>query len=235
MTNTQKYTAELLGTLVVVFVGSAAIITTGANVFVSALAFGLSWAGMWWVFGNVSGGHFNPAITIASAVAKRMNNKDVVPYVVCQAIGGIVGSALVWAVLKGAPTDLAATAFATTLAAPGIGSWSITSVLLFELLLTAFMSLIFLAATEKTNAQGITGLGLGLGYTGMMFANATTTWSALNPARTLGPAFLASTGFGGLWVFWVAAIAGAVVGAGIWIAVVVPARTTAPSSYTAEA
>jgi aquaporin Z len=239
-TNAQKYTAELLGTLVIVFVGSIAIITTNANVLVSALAFGLAWAGMWWVFGHVSGGHFNPAITIANLVAKRTNSKDLVPYIVCQIIGGILGSALVWFIFRGAPAAMTATGtLASTLAAPtmgtGVDAWAMTSVLLLELLLTAFLTMIWLTVTEKTNAPGITGLTIGLGYAGILTANLAVTWSALNPVRTLGPAFLASTGMSTLWVFWVAPIVGAVVGAGLWMAVVMPARTTAPSTYTAEA
>lgn len=228
MNSTQKYVAELLGTLVVVFVGTAAIITTGANPLIAALAFGLAWTGMWWVFGSVSGGHFNPAITIANVVAKRTDTKDVVPYVLCQIIGGIIGAALVWFVLRGAPTAMA-------LPPVTLSGWAATNILVFELLATAFLCMTWLAITEKTHAQGITGLGIGLAYAGMLFATLPLTWSALNPVRTLGPALLASTGFATMWVFWVAPIVGAIVGAGIWTAVVQPARTGAPSPYTSEA
>lgn len=235
MNSTQKYVAELLGTLVVVFVGTAAIITTGANPLIAALAFGLTWAGMWWVFGNVSGGHFNPAITIANVVAKRTDTKDFVPYVLCQIIGGIIGAALVWFVLRGAPTAIGSTPLATTLANMTLGGWSMVSVLILELLATAFLCMVWLTVTEKTGAQGMTGLGIGLSYTAVLLATLPVTWSALNPVRTLGPALLASTGFGTIWVFWVAPIVGAIVGAGIWTAVVQPARTGAPSPYTSEA
>lgn len=235
MSNTQKYTAELLGTLVVVFVGTAAIITTNGNPLIAALAFGLAWSGMWWVFGHVSGGHFNPAITIASAVAKRMNTKDVVPYIVVQIIGGIVGYALLWFVLRGAPTDFMGAALASNLANVTTANWPMVSILVLELLLTAFLCLVWLAATEKTGASGITGLGIGVGYAGILFANMGLTWSALNPVRTLGPAVLANTGFGSMWVFWVAPIVGAIIGAALWMSVVQPAKAGAPVSYTAEA
>lgn len=235
MNTTQKYTAELLGTLVVVFVGTAAIITTGANALIAPLAFGLAWAGMWWVFGGISGGHFNPAITVASVVAKRTDTKDAVPYIVVQVIGGIIGAALVWFVLRGAPTAITATPLASTLANVTMGGWSMVSVLLLELLATAFFVMTYLSITEKTNAQGITGLTLGLAYAGTLFATLPVTWSALNPVRTLGPALLAGTGFASIWLFWVAPLVGAIVGAGIWMAVVVPAKSSASMSYTSEA
>lgn len=235
MNTTNKYLAELLGTLVVVFVGTAAIVTTGANPLLAALAFGLAWAGMWWVFGNVSGGHFNPAITIASVVAKRTDTKDAVPYIVCQAIGGIIGSALFWFVLRGAPEAVATMPVAATLANVTMGGWTMVSVLVFELLLTAFLCMVWLAATEKTNAPGITGLAIGLTYTSFLIGSIAVTWSGLNPVRTLGPALLASTGFATIWVFWVAPIVGAIVGAGIWTAIIAPARSSAPTPYTSEA
>lgn len=235
MTDAQKYTAELLGTLVVIFVGTTALVLTGANVFVSALAFGLSWAGMWWVFGHVSGGHFNPVITIATAVARRMNNKDVVPYIVCQALGGVIGSVLVWFILKGAPTAIGASPLATSLAAVDTTSWTITSLLLLELLFTTVLCLTWLAVTEKTTATGITGLGIGFAYTGVLLGGLMASWSAFNPVRTLGPAILANAPFAGIWVVWVGCIVGAVIGAAIWISVVRPARTTTTSGYTAEA
>lgn len=234
MSNTQTYIAELLGTLVVVFVGTAAIITTGGNPLLAALAFGLTWAGMWWVFGNVSGGHFNPAITIAAVISKRMDSKDAVPYIVCQAIGAIIASALLWFVLNGAPA-FAGNVFASTLANVTMTGWSMTSVIVFEVLMTAFFALMWLAITEKTNAPGITGLALGFTYAGILVASLGTTWSALNPVRTLGPALLANGGFATIWVFWLAPIVGAIVGAGIWIAVVQPARSSTPSRYSAEA
>lgn len=236
MTNVQKYIAELLGTLVIVFLGTAAIITTAANPLVVALTFGLAWAGMWWVFGNVSGGHFNPAITLASTVAKRTSTKDFVPYVVCQIIGGVVGSALLWVTLRGVtlPGDMGM--LAASLAAPTMATgWNMTSVILIELFVTAFLCLVWMAATEKTGASGITGLGIGLAYAGMLFACLGVTWSALNPARTLGPALLANTGFGNIYVMWIGPLVGAIIGAGIWMAVVAPARTSAPSRYTSEA
>ena len=233
MNSTQKYTAELLGTLVIVFVGSAAIVTTG-NPLIAALALGLTWTGMWWVFGNVSGGHFNPAITIASVVAKKTDAKDAVPYIVVQILGGILGSALLWFVLKGAPNSFVS-ATAATLANPTMAGFSSTSILILEVLCTAFLALIWFAATEKTNAAGITGLAIGLGSSAVYLASIGLTWSGLNPVRTLGPALLAGTGFGTLWVFWVAPIVGAIVGAAIWMTVVQPTRTSAPSSYTAEA
>lgn len=234
---TQKYTAELLGTMVIVFVGSAAIVTTAGNVLISALAFGMAWAGMWWVFGNVSGGHFNPAITLANVVAKRTNAKDFIPYVVCQAIGGIIGSVLLWVVLNGAPASLAGTALATTLANPTTIGWTTAGVLIAELLFTLVLTLVWLAATEKTHAAGITGLGLGLGYAGVLFACLGTTWSALNPVRTLGPAVLSKVPFDmtTIGVLWIGTLVGAIVGAGIWTAVVMPARTSSPSGYTSEA
>lgn len=235
MNTTQKYTAELLGTLVVVFVGTAAIITTGGNPLIAPLAFGLAWAGMWWVFGGISGGHFNPAITVASLVAKRTDTKDAVPYIVVQVIGGIIGAALVWFVLNGAPSVISGSAMVTTLANPGLSGWTMLSILVLELLATAFFVMTYLSITEKTNAQGITGLALGLAYAGTLFVTLPITWSALNPVRTLGPALLANAGFANLWIFWVAPIVGAVVGAGLWTAVVVPAKSSAPTGYTSEA
>jgi aquaporin Z len=231
----QKYVAELLGTAFVVFIGAAAIVTTGGNPLVAALAFGLAWTGMWWVFGHVSGGHFNPAITIANFVARRTDSKDLIPYIVCQIIGGILGSVLLYAVLTGAPQPLAGSGLATTLAAPTTAGWTTTSILVLELVLTAALSLVWLAATEKTSATGITGLGIGLAATAVTLAGMTATWSALNPVRTLGPALLAHASLTSMWALWVGPIVGAIVGAGLWISVVQPARTSTTSSYTAEA
>lgn len=235
MENAQKYVAELIGTALIVFVGTATIVTTGGNVLATALAFGLAWAGMWWVFGNVSGGHFNPAITLATFVARRTTAKDLVPYLVCQFIGGIIGSALLWVVLGGAPQGLATSGLATTLAAPTVTGWSTTSLLVLELVLTAALSLVWLAATERTGAAGITGLGIGFGAAAIFLGDMAVTGSALNPARTLGPVLLARAGFTDLGALWIGPIVGAVVGASLWLAVVQPARTTSTAPHTAEA
>ncbi|MCA1813618.1 MAG: aquaporin family protein [Halobacteriales archaeon] len=234
MDNSQKYVAELLGTALIVFVGTAAIVTTGGNVLVSALAFGLAWAGMWWVFGAVSGGHFNPAITLANVVTRRTATKDFVPYVVSQVIGGILGAAIVWFAFNGSPA-LATDAFATSLAAPTLGVWTMTSIVVLETITTLVLCLVYLGITERTNAPGITGLALGFAYTGTIVATLGVTWSGLNPVRTLGPIALAHASIGTMLTFWIAPIVGAVIAAGLWMSVVQPTKTSAPSSFTTEA
>lgn len=221
MSDTKKYLAELLGTFVLVFVGTGAAVIAGKSIgFLGiALAFGLAVLAMVYAIGPISGCHINPAITIAMLVNGKINSKDAGMYIICQCIGAILASALLFAVISGLPAYNIAT---DGLAQNGYGSaspggFSMLSGLIAEVILTFIFLMVIFGATSKAAPAGFAGIAIGLTLTMLLLVGIPITSGSLNPARSLGPAiFAGTTAISQLWMFIIAPIIGAVLAAYVW-------------------
>ncbi|MCU1357561.1 MAG: Aquaporin [Acidimicrobiales bacterium] len=216
--------AEAFGTFWLVFGGcGAAVLATGypdlgigyAGV---ALAFGLTVVTMAYAVGHISGGHFNPAVTIGLVVAGRFDRKDALPYVIAQLVGAVAAAAVLFVVASGKHGFDAGDGFASN----GYGKFSpggydLGAALLVEVVLTAFFLIVILGATAKRAAAGFGGLAIGLALTLIHLISIPVTNTSVNPARSTSQALFAGTDhLAQLWAFWVAPIAGAAIGALVW-------------------
>ena len=242
MRRSSKLGAEFIGTYVLVFGGTGAAVLAakfldpvGANTglgigFVGvSLAFGLTVLTMAYAVGHISGGHFNPAITIGLAAAKRFEWREALPYIVVQLVAAIAASATLWVIAigqKGMTKDsLAAGGFA----ANGYGSHSpglydLAACLIIEVVLTAVFLVVIMGTTDKRASRGFAALAIGLALTLIHLISIPVTNTSVNPARSTGPAIMLafagkSWALGQLWLFWVAPIVGGVIGALIYRAV----------------
>ena len=217
--NMQKYLAEFVGTLALVLIGCGAITMSGfgsasplgLNIVPIGLAFGLTVTGMAYGIGPISGAHLNPAVTVAAFVAGRMETKDVIPYIVAQCIGAIVGAGILLVILKGKSGGYDASA---GLGQTGWSSYSVGAVILAEFVGTLLFTLVILGATSQKGATPVAGLAIGLTLFVMHLAFINVSGNSLNPARSLGPAvFVGGTALAQVWLFLlVPTVAGAVSG-----------------------
>src|SRR6478752_10216851 len=235
--------AEFLGTFILVLGGCGAavlagklfaplvsgtaatptVFATGVGLVGIALAFGLTVLGGVYAFGHISGGHFNPAITIGLAAAKRFAWKDAVPYIVTQVIAAIAASATLWLVAinhKGTTKDsLAAGGFAANgYGDHSPGQYTLLAGLVIEILLTAVFLIVIMGTTDKGASKGFAALAIGLSLTLIHLVSIPVTNTSVNPARSTGPAVLLAFGgkgwaLGQLWLFWLAPIVGGILGA----------------------
>ena len=233
----KKNLAEVIGTFLLVFLGTSAIVALGGaftNGAVSigyigiALAFGFSLVVLAYTLGPVSGGHFNPAVTIGLVAARRHPVRDLVPYIVSQIVGAILASGLLYAIASGKP--------GWTLAANGLGQNSygtlaVGSALAVEMVLTFVLVFVVLSVTEKSypyTASG--GLAIGLALLAIHLAGIGWSSSSVNPARAIGPAlFVGGTALSQLWVFIVAPVVGGLIAAGVYVGLRLLHEAPAPS------
>ncbi len=213
-TLSQRLAAEAFGTFWLVFGGCGAAIFAGNAIGFEgvALAFGLTVLTMAYAVGHVSGGHFNPAVTVGLAAAKRFAWKDVPAYAATQVVAAILAALALWVIAHGAAGfDSTETGFASNGygdRSPGGYDW--WAVLLAELLLTAFFLYIILGVTDTRAPKGFAPLGIGLGLTLIHLISIPISNTSVNPARSIGPALFA----GGdailqLWLFILVPLAGA--------------------------
>lgn len=203
--STRKYLAELLGTFLFLTIGYASVAAFGAagvpGLLVVPFAFPLGLLAAIFAFGHISGGHFNPAVTIAMVVDKRTSTMDAAGYIVAQAIGAIGAGALVLVVAGQA----AVTAGVTK---PGGGVTDIGALIL-EVFLTAGFVAVILASTKR--APMLAPLAIPLTLVAIHFAAAPLSGASVNPVRSLGSALVGGD-LTGLWIYIVAPIVGAIVG-----------------------
>jgi aquaporin Z len=217
--------AEFLGTFWLVFggCGSAVIaakflsdpdkIQLGIGFVGVALAFGLTVLTMVYAVGHVSGGHFNPAVTVGLAIAKRFEWKDAPAYVGTQVLAGLVAGGLLDVIARGkegfvATGNMAANGYG--IHSPG--GYSLAAVLVTEVLLTGFFLYIILGATDTRAPQGFAPIAIGLCLTLIHLISIPIDNTSVNPARSTGVAFFNGNGAPGqLWLFWVAPIIGAAI------------------------
>lgn len=215
----QRMTAEFLGTLWLVLGGcgsavlAAAFPGVGIGLLGVAFAFGLSVLTMVYAVGHVSGGHFNPAVTIGLCTARRFLARDVVPYVLAQLAGAIAGAAILFAIASGKAGFDASSGFAANgYDSHSPGGYSLMAALIAELVMTFFFLTVILGATDKRAPQPLAGVAIGFALTLIHLVAIPITNTSVNPARSTGPAiFAGGWAIRQLWLFWLAPIAGAVV------------------------
>lgn len=218
-----KLSAEFFGTFWLVFGGcgsavlAAAFPELGIGFHGVALAFGLTVLTMVYAVGWISGGHFNPAVSLGLAVAGRFPYRDLLPYWIVQVIGGIAAGGVLYLIASGVP-GFSAGGFATNgYGALSPGGYSLTAVAIAEVVLTAFFVLVILGATAEGAPVGFAGIAVGLSLTLIHLISIPVSNTSVNPARSMGVAFYADTAaVSQLWLFWVAPLIGAAVGAVIW-------------------
>ena len=221
--NVKKWSAEFLGTFWLTFGGcgsavlAAAFPEVGIGLLGVSFAFGLTVLTGAYAFGPVSGGHFNPAVSVGLAVAGRFRFAELPGYIIAQVLGAIVAAAVLYFIASGKAganvTDLATNGFGEH----SPGGYGLVSALVIEVVLTAVFLIVILGATAKRAAPGFAGLAIGLCLTLIHLISIPVTNTSVNPARSTGPAlFGPSYALSELWVFWAAPIAGALLGAAIY-------------------
>lgn len=185
-----------------------------------ALAFGLTVVTMAYAVGHVSGGHFNPAVTLGCAVAKRFPWKEVPAYMITQVIAGLVAGGVLYFIASGRPGFEAA----GNMAANGYGDLSpngygLAAAFVTEVVLTGFFLYVILGATDRRAPAGFAPLAIGLSLTLIHLISIPITNTSVNPARSTAVAFFNGAGAPGqLWLFWVAPLLGAAIaGATYWM------------------
>ncbi len=215
---TRKLGAEFLGTAWLVFGGcgsavlAAAFPGLGIGFVGVSLAFGLTVLTMAFAVGHISGGHFNPAVTVGLWAGGRFPAREILPYWVAQVLGALVG-ALVLSVIAGgkAGFDLVQSGFAANgYAEHSPGGYSLGAGLVAEVVLTFFFLLVILGATDRRAPAGFAPIAIGLALTLIHLVGIPVTNTSVNPARSTAPAlFVGGWALAQLWLFWVAPIAGA--------------------------
>lgn len=229
---TRKLIAELLGTFWLVLGGCGAAVLAanfggagnplGIGLLGVALAFGLTVLTGAYTFGHISGGHFNPAVSIGLWIGGRFPPSELPGYIVAQVLGAILAGATLFAIASGNP-DFAldptkAGVFATNgYGAMSPGGYSLHAALLCEVVMTAMFLVIILGCTHKRAPVGFAPIGIGLGLTLIHLISIPVTNTSVNPARSTGVAlFGGAEALGQLWLFWVAPIIGAAIGGVIY-------------------
>lgn len=213
----QKLSAEFLGTLWLVLGGcgsavlAAAFPEVGIGLLGVSLAFGLSVLTMAYAVGHISGGHFNPAVTVGLCTARRFLAKDVIPYIIAQLAGAIVAAGILYLIASGkAGFDVRAGFASNGYADHSPGGYSLLAAAIAEFVMTFFFLTIILGATNKLAAQPMAGLAIGLALTLIHLVSIPVTNTSVNPARSTGPAiFVGGWAIRQLWLFWLAPILGA--------------------------
>ncbi|AKT52954.1 porin [Arsenicicoccus sp. oral taxon 190] len=230
--------AEFLGTFWLVFggCGSAVLaahvmhksdpVNMGIAFVGVALAFGLTVLTMAYAVGHVSGGHFNPAVTLGLTAARHFDARDVLPYIVTQCVAACVAGGVLYAIASGKDGFDASKGFA----ANGYGAhspdgYSMLAVLLCEIVCTMFFLYIILGATDERAPVGFAPIAIGLGLTLIHLISIPVSNTSVNPARSLGVAFYQAGALGQLWMFWVAPIIGAVIAGATYAAITGVNRT----------
>jgi aquaporin Z len=213
----QRASAEFLGTFWLVFGGcgsavlAAAFPQVGIGLLGVSFAFGLSVLTMAYAVGHVSGGHFNPAVTIGLFAARRAATKDLVPYIVAQIAGAIVGAGILYLIASGkAGFDVSAGFASNGFAEQSPGGYTLVAALVTEVVMTFFFLIVILGATDQRAPQGFAPIAIGLALTLIHLVSIPVTNTSVNPARSTGPAlFVGGWAVRQLWLFWVAPILGA--------------------------
>lgn len=220
--NMKKLAAEVIGTSWLVLGGCGAAILAAAfpNVGIGlhgvSLAFGLTVLTMAYAIGSVSGCHLNPAVTIGLAVAGKHPKNEIFPYIAAQIVGGIIGAALLYLIASGkAGFDVVASGFAANgFGEHSPGGYSMLSALVTEIVAAAFFLFVILGSTNKKAPAGFAPIAIGLCLTLIHLITIPVTNTSVNPARSLGPAlFVGGWALSQVWLFFVAPIIGAVLGA----------------------
>lgn len=220
----KKLTAEALGTFWLVFGGCGSAVLAagfpelGIGFVGVSLAFGLTVLTMAYAVGHVSGGHFNPAVSLGLAVGGRFPWSEIPFYWGAQLVGGVLAALLLYAIASGAPGWTAGGFASNGYGELSPGGYGMTAALLIEAVLTAGFLIVILGATSPKAPAGFAPIAIGLCLTLIHLISIPVTNTSVNPARSTAVALFAETGaMGQLWLFWVAPLAGAAIGGLIWI------------------
>jgi aquaporin Z len=218
---TNKLFAEFFGTFWLVLGGcgsavlAAAFPQVGIGLLGVSLAFGLTVLTMAYAVGHVSGGHFNPAVSVGLCAAGRFDPKELVPYVVAQVVGGIVAGGVLYVIASGsAGFDVAAGFASNGYAEHSPGHYSLLASAVTEVVMTMMFLVVILGATDRRAPAGFAPIAIGLALTLIHLISIPVTNTSVNPARSTGVAvFVGDWALAQLWLFWLAPIAGAALGA----------------------
>ncbi len=209
--------AEFLGTFWLVFAGCGSAVLAagfpalGIGFLGVALAFGLTVLTMAYTVGYISGGHFNPAVTVGLFAAGRFKAGDVIPYVVAQVVGAICAAAVLYFIASGKAGWETGAFAANGYGDLSPGKYSLGACLVTEIVMTFFFLFIIIGTTSKGAAVGFAGIPIGLGLTLIHLVSIPVTNTSVNPARSTGPAlFAGGPHLAQLWLFWLAPLIGAV-------------------------
>lgn len=217
---TKKLAAEAIGTFWLTFGGcgsaviAAAFPHLGIGLLGVAFAFGLTLLTMAYAIGHVSGCHINPAVTVGLAAGGRFPASQIVPYIVAQVVGAIVGAALLYAIASGAPGFDVSNGFATNgYGEHSPGHYALLSCLMTEIVMTMMFLFIIMGATHGRAPAGFAPIAIGLGLTLIHLVSIPVTNTSVNPARSIGPAlFVGGWAVSQLWLFIVAPLVGGTLG-----------------------
>lgn len=220
----KKVLAELIGTFWLVFGGCGTALfacnypTAGVGFVGVALAFGLTVLTGAYAFGHISGGHFNPAVSIGLWVGGRFPREELIPYIVAQVIGGIIAGGILYLIATGKSGFDIANGFACNgYGAHSPDGYSLGACFITEVVLTAVFLIVILGATDGRAPAGFAPIAIGLCLTLIHLVSIPVTNTSVNPARSLGVAvFAGGWALKEVWLFWVAPIIGAIIGAIIY-------------------
>ncbi|TRZ64706.1 aquaporin Z [bacterium] len=218
MTIAKKFTAEFIGTFWLVFGGCGSAIfaagfpALGIGFIGVSLAFGLTVLTMAYAVGHISGGHFNPAVSIGLWMGGRFKAGELLPYIIAQVLGGIAAAGVLYLIASGkAGFDLKASGFAANgYAEHSPGGYSMVSALIAEFVLTFAFLIVILGSTDKRAPAGFAPIAIGLALTLIHLISIPITNTSVNPARSTSQAlFVGDWALSQLWLFWLAPILGA--------------------------
>ena len=214
----RRLSAEFFGTFWLAFAGCGAAVlaatfpSVGIGLLGVALAFGLTVLTMAYAVGHISGGHFNPAVTLGLWSAGRCANKHVLPYIIAQVAGAIFAAEVLWVIASGKPDWIPGNFAANGYGALSPGKYSLLACLMTEVIMTFFFLFIIVGTTSKGAASGFAGIPIGLALTLIHLVSIPVTNTSVNPARSTGVALFAGTEYvAQLCLFWLAPIAGAMI------------------------
>jgi len=222
-----KYAAEIIGTFWLVLGGcgsavlAAAFPGLGIGFAGVALAFGLTVLTMAYAIGHISGCHLNPAVSVGLWAGGRFPGRDVAPYIVAQVLGAVLAAAVLYAIASGKPGFDVSAGFASNgYGAHSPGGYSMLAALLCEVVMTAMFLFVILGATDERAPAGFAPIAIGLALTLIHLISIPVTNTSVNPARSTGVAlFAGGWAIEQLWAFWVAPIAGGLLGAAAYRAI----------------
>ena len=220
----KKFVAETFGTFWLVLGGggravlSAAFPEVGIGLLGVSLAFGLTVLTMAYGIGHISGCHLNPAVSIGLWAGGRFPASQLLPYIIAQVVGGVLAGGVLFLIASGKTGfDLAAGFASNGYGAHSPGGYSLQAALVTEVVLTMMFLLVILGSTDQRAPQGMAPIAIGLCLTLIHLISIPVTNTSVNPARSLGVAlYVGDWALSQLWLFWVAPIGGALLGAGIY-------------------
>ena len=228
----RKLSAEAFGTFWLVFGGcgsaliAAAFPEVGIGFVGVSLAFGLTVLTMAYAVGGISGGHFNPAVSLGLAVAGRFEYRELIPYWIAQLVGGIVAAAVLYLICSGKAGWMPGRFASNGYDANSPDGYSMFAALITEIVLTAFFLIVILGSTSKAAPAGFAPIAIGLSLTLIHLISIPVTNTSVNPARSIAAAIFAQNGaLGQVWLFIVAPLIGAALGAAIWKFILSPGES----------